>query len=138
MTAANQQIVTAFEELQMTPEEIAAEQDLELAAVKAILMQCSSQYRRACAKDEDLSFSDAEEKVARDTILSLAQFSDDENIRLRAAMYIRNDKKGRLDVVKQMAGLNINVISMNEQMKKAIAAVQRSKEIDVKSTVTSE
>lgn len=139
MTAANQQIITAFEELDMTPEEIAAEQDLELLSVKAILMQFSSVYRRQCKKQDDFNFTDEEEVMARQVIASLARYSDDERVKLRAAIYVRDDKRGRLDVLKNMNGLNINVISFNEQMKKAIAAKNRSKGIvnttDVESDV---
>ena len=113
----------------MTPEEIAAEQDLELASVKAILMQFSSEYRKACKVTDDYNFSDEEETMARQVIASLARYSDDERVKFRAAVYIRDDKRGRLDVVKNMNGLNINVISFNEQMKKAIAAKNRSKGI---------
>jgi hypothetical protein len=129
MTAANQQIITAFEELDMTPEEIAAEQDLELTSVKAILMQFSGLYREQCKVKDDLNFTDEEEVAARQVITNIARYSEDERLRLRAAIYIRDDKKGRLDVVKQMNGLNINVIHFNDQMKRAIAAKERAKQI---------
>jgi hypothetical protein len=130
MTAANQAIVTAFEDLGMSPEEISADQEYDIAAVKSVLMQSSSIYRKKCNKDEDdCNFTSNEEKRAIEVIAQLAQYSEDDNIRLRAAVFIRNDKRGRLDAVKQMAGLNINVISMNEQMKKALSAIQRSKQM---------
>lgn len=127
MTAANQQIVSSFEELEMSPDEIAAEQDLELTSVKAILMQFSSLYRKQCKKDVEACFTDEEEVMARQVIANIARYSDDERIKLKAAVYIRNDKRGRLDVVSQMNGLNINVITFNEQLKKAKAAIERSK-----------
>lgn len=132
MTAANTQIVEAFEQLGMQPEEIATDQELDLTSVKAILMQFSSLYRKACAVKEDLSFTDEEEKMARQVISNIARgYVDDVDPRtqLKAAMYIRDDTKGRLDVVKAQVGLNLNVIMFNEQMKKAIAAKNRSKGI---------
>ena len=113
----------------MTPEEIASEQDLDIVSVKAILMQFSGLYREQCKVKEDLNFTDEEEVAARGVITNIARYSEDERLRLRAAIYIRDDKKGRLDVVRQMNGLNINVIHFNDQMKKAIAAKERAKAI---------
>lgn len=129
MTACNQQIVTAFEQLQMTPEEIAEDQDLDLASVKSILMQSSSQYRKACKTDDELNFTDDELTRANQVILNIAQYAEDERTRLRAAIYIRDDKKGRLDVVKAMTGLNINVLTFNQHMQEALEAMKRAKTI---------
>ena len=53
MTAELSTIKTAFENERMTPEEIAESQDLELAAVKAALMQCSAKYRRECGQEPE-------------------------------------------------------------------------------------
>jgi hypothetical protein len=129
MNAANQQIVTAFEDLGMSPEEIAEDQDLDVVAVKAILAQSSRRFRKAAAADETLNFSDTELKAANETILQLMQSSEDENIRFRAAKYIRDDKKGRLDAVSKMNGMNVNVLMFNDHMKKALEAVERSRQI---------
>lgn len=127
MTACNQQIVSAFEDLGMTPEEIAADQDLELSAVKAILMQFSAAYRKYCKKDVEACFTDEEETMARQVIAEIARYNEDDRLRLRAAMYIRDDKKGRLDVMKSLVGLNFNALTFNDQMRKAIEAKNRSK-----------
>lgn len=133
MTAANQQIVTAFEELGMTPAEIAQDQELDEVSVKAILMQSSALYRKACknedSKEDTFNFSDEELVMANQVISNLARYSEDENMQFRAAKYIRDDRKGRLDVIKQQTGLNINVIAFNEHMQKAIAAVERAKQL---------
>jgi hypothetical protein len=135
VTAANQQIISAYEQLGMSPDEIAQDQDLDVAAVKSVLIQFSTVFRKDLKIDESLDFTEEQVKRATDVILHLAQYSDDENLRFRAARYIRDDKKGRLDVVQQMTGLNINVITINEQMRKALEAVNKSKEIvDVEST----
>jgi hypothetical protein len=131
MTAANQQIVVCFEEQGMTPEEIAADQDLEIGAVKAILIQCSSKYRKEIKNDNGEHFTDEDLIAANQVIANLMRYAEDERLQARCAMYVRDDKKGRLDAVKQMAGLNVNVMVWNEQMKKALAAVQRSKEVTV-------
>lgn len=140
MTAGNQQIVTAYEELRMSPEEIAEDQDIDLFAVKAILMQFSSVFRRdAGEKPKEIGFNEEQEQDVIDVISNIARgYTDaDERTQLRAAMFLRNDRRGRLDIGKQLSGLNINVINFNEQMKKAIAAKQRSKDqvVDIPSDV---
>jgi hypothetical protein len=128
VTACNQQIVTAFEELGLSPEEIAAEQELDIASVKAILLQNSSVYRKAANKSDDLNFSDEELVRANQVIVQLAQYSEDENLRAKCAMYIRDDKRGRRDVAKQIAGIGtMHALAFNEQMKKALEAVNRAK-----------
>ena len=127
MTAVNRAILVAFEELGMTPEQIAQQEDVDIAAVKAILMQFSSMYRKECKQDDTLNFTDDELVRANQVIINLMQYSEDENLRFRAAQYVRNDKKGRLDVVQQMAGLNVNVLQFNDQMQRALAAMQRAK-----------
>lgn len=127
MFSSSEQIVTAFEVNKMTPEEIAADFDCEVAAVKSILMQSSSFYRQACKTDDNLTFTDDEERMARQAIANIVRYTDDEHLRLRAAIYIRDDKKGRLDVVQASKGLNINLIAVNEQMRRAMEAVAKSK-----------
>ena len=125
MTAANQQIVTAYEDLQLSPEEIAAEQGYDIAAVKSVLLSSSVLYRKAVKKEPELGFNDQQHQDAIAVISSIMQYSEDENLKLRAATFIRNDIKGRLDVNKNgsMTGLNINVTMMQEQMHKALERV---------------
>ena len=129
MTAANTQIVTAFEDLGMTPEEIAAQEDLDVAVIKSTLAQFSSLYRKACKKDDSLNFTDDELARANGVISNLMQYAEDEKVQLRAAIYLRDDKKGRLDAVREMAGLNFNVLSMQSAMEKAMRAMNRAKGI---------
>ena len=109
----------------MSPEEIADDRGLDISAVKAGLMQCSSTYRKACGKEEEeedvLNFTKDEQRRVRDVILDLALGADDEHLRAKMATYVRDDAKGRKDVVKQMAGQNFNILMINEQMKKVRA-----------------
>lgn len=51
MLAVQTAIKTSFEELGMTVEEIAEDQELEVTSVKACLMQCSSKFRALCKKE---------------------------------------------------------------------------------------
>lgn len=131
MTAANRQIITCYEQLGSTPQEIAQELDFDVTCVKAILMQNSSIYRKACGaepeEEDSFNFSKEELKMANQTIVHLAAGAEEDAIRLRAATYIRDDKKGRLDIVKQMNGLNINLTVFNETFQKAQAAIERAK-----------
>lgn len=129
MTAASQQIVTAFEDVGLTPEAIAAEYEYEVSVVKATLAQYSSKYRSAATKDDDLGFKDDEAKEMQDIILQIARYSEDDNLRFKAARYVRDDKKGRLDLIKQLPGLNISVLAFNAQMQKANEAIARAKQI---------
>lgn len=108
----------------MTPEEISQEFGYELMAVKAALLQCSAPFRKEAKKDAAV-FSDEEAEEMKSILLNLARYSDDENLQFKAAKYIRDDHKGRLDIAKTMPGLNISVIAFNEQMKKAYAAINR-------------
>lgn len=122
MTAELTSIKTAFEEEGMSPEEIADSQSLDIAAVKAGLMQCSSTYRKMCGKEDcaadTLNFDEDENRRIKEAIVELALGAQDESVRLKAAIYVRDDFKGRKDVVKGMAGQNFNILFVNEQLKK--------------------
>lgn len=131
MTAINEQIVSAFEELEMTPEQIAQDQDLDVTAVKSVLLQFSAKYRGVCRANPEspLNFTEDEAVRARKVIVELMDYAEDENLRFRAACRVQDDRKGRLDGPKLMQGLNINVLQINERFKKAMEAVRQT--IDV-------
>jgi hypothetical protein len=122
MTSELTTIKMAYEEENMSPEEIAVDRDLDVGAIKAGLMQCSSKYRKDCGLEEEtedrLNFNDDELMRVNQIILDLALGAEDENLRLKAAMYVRDDKKGRRDVVQGVGGQNFNILFINEQMKK--------------------
>ena len=130
MQAATAQIVSMFETLGMGVEDIAEQQGMDPIAVKAALLQGSRMYRESQVKsgkqDEECGvFTSREEQLARQAIVDLASGSDDEHIRLKAAKYIRDDKKGRLDKA-AVGKLNINVLVFNETLRKARAAKARA------------
>lgn len=127
MTAANQQILEAYETLGLEPEQIAEQFDYEVAAVKSVLAQFSRKFRGDVEIEDNKNFSETELEAANRVIVDLMMTSEDERLRARLACYVRDDKKGRLDAVKQMAGLNVNVVMINDQMRKAQAAIARSK-----------
>jgi len=132
MSSENLQIKVSYEELGMSPEEIAEDRELDINAVKAALMQTSAQYRKACgAEDEDeaaLNFSDQDLKQVNEVIKQIAMFGEDDNLRLKAAMYIRDDKKGRKEVVKAVGGQQFNILMFNEAMKQVRGAASEVKQ----------
>lgn len=128
MTAQNQQIVTAYEELGMTPEEIADNPDFgfDLTMIKAILMQSSSLYRKASKGDSRLQFSDTEADEVKGIILSIARYTEDEHLQFKAAKFIYEDKKGRLDQGRALANFNSPIIQFNVHYEKYMAARERT------------
>lgn len=105
----------------MTPEQIAIDRDMELAAVKAGLMQCSSVYRKDCGRedtdDEELNFSNQDLRDMNEVIKRTALYAEDERLRFQAAVYIRDDKKGRKEIVKQMGNQTFNILQFNEGLR---------------------
>lgn len=130
MTSEMAQIKLSYEELQMTPEEIAMDRELEIEVVKAALMNSSSKYRKDCGMEQpdkdELNFSDEQLRRVDERIFQIAIGSENEAIALKAAMYIRDDKKGRRDIVKAMAGVQFNVLQFNDQMKLADRAISKA------------
>lgn len=130
MTASNQVIVTAYEDLGMTPEQIAEQESFDLTSVKSILMQCSTLYRKAMKKDASLDFTDEEAQEAKSILVSIMRYSEDEYLKARIASRLIDDKKGRLDVGKQMTGLNVHVNLFAQHMKQALEQVERAKQLN--------
>lgn len=132
MSSENLQIKVSYEELGMTPEEIAEDRELDINAVKAALMQSSAVYRKNCdAEDKDeaaLNFSDQDLKQVNEVIKQIAIYGEDDNLRLKAAMYIRDDKKGRKEVVKAVGGQQFNILMFNEAMKQVRGAASSVKQ----------
>lgn len=121
MTGELTSIRVAYEEESMSPEEIADDRGLDIAAVKAGLMQCSSVYRKACGQEEEtvdeLNFKKDELRRVNEVILDLALGADDPHLRAKCAMYVRDDFKGRKDVTKNVGNTFNNILMINEKMK---------------------
>lgn len=122
MSAELEALKVAYETLKMTPEQIADDRQLDVTSVKAGLMQCSSDYRRDCGKEEpsadELNFTGDDLQRVNQTIVELALGAENEAVRLKAAIYVRDDKKGRHDVVKQVGGIGFNILQFNQFMSK--------------------
>lgn len=113
-------IKSAYENEGMTPEQIADDRGLDLSAVKAGLMQCSSQYRKACGKedenDESHNFTKDELRRVNEVIFDTAVGAEDPHLRFKAATYVRDDFKGRKEIVRGVAGQNINILTINQRL----------------------
>lgn len=146
MLGCIKQIVKCYED-GMSPEEIAEDQDLDITAVKVALSQNSPLYRKAAKAEEKLDPEAAhlnfdEEQLRRvnqviyDTALGaeLPDGSPDFRTRLKAAQYIRDDVKGRLNPVKALNQQNtFNIVQFNEEIKRArIQATQAKRSIEDK------
>ncbi len=130
MTGEQESIRVAYETLGMTPDEISEDRGLEVASVKASLMATSSKYRKACGQEPEeedkLNFSDQDLQDVNEIILQTAKYAEDPNLRFKAATYVRDDKKGRKEVVKQMGNQSFNILVFNEQMARLREAKQKA------------
>jgi hypothetical protein len=127
MSATLTQLKAAYEVNNMTIDEICREfSDLEPSAIKAGLMQVSTKYRKDCGReseDEDasLNFSDDDLRMVNQGIRDIALSAEDEHLRFKALVYIRDDKKGRKEVVKAMKSNNFNILQINQAIRQARA-----------------
>jgi hypothetical protein len=131
-----------FEEQGMTPEEIAKDRSMQLTAVKGVLLAHSVKYRSLAKVEsedkDDFNFTPAEMEDAKRVICNTMHNTDDPSLAFKAAVYVRDDKKGRLDVAKAMQTMNVGSImfSFNEQLAKAREKRESRRSIDVSSEVT--
>lgn len=126
MSASIEQIKALFETNGLSPEQIAEIEQLNVMAVKALLLQNSAKYRELSKEKPELDFNESDEQLAIKTIRRIAEFSEEDGIALKAAMFMRNDRKGRLDVKKGMGRLKLQVNVLNEHVAKALAAITPS------------
>ena len=66
--------------------------------------------------------------TVNNVIKEIALGSEDDNLRLKAAMYIRDDKKGRKEVVHAVKGMNFNILQFNQFMQKSRAVAEGVKQ----------
>lgn len=141
MNGSDAQIKRAYEEGSMTPKQIADDLGFEEVAVKAKLCQLSAQYRKDCKmepEEEDvLNFSNEQLRKVNDVIYqcaisaTLPDGTPDYRTQLKASTYVRDDKKGRLEVVKGIqGGPTFNILQQfNESLQnaRALATTARQK-----------
>ena len=129
MSPTAKQIVQCYEELHLDLQAIVEQfPDFDIAEIKTVLISYSTLYRHDIKMSEgsNLDFKDDELAEVTRGIIELARNTEDENLKFRVLRYIRNDKKGRLDVMKNLTGLRINVLEFNERFQKALRAEERT------------
>lgn len=137
MLGSHKQIVTMYEMEGALPEEIAEDQQIELSAVKAVLMQESTMYRKDCKKDYDnekLNFSNSEDEEMKNIILDCARSatlpdgSVDHRTRLKSAIYVRDDRRGRLEPARMInKGPTLTLLTINGEIQKARLSADKIK-----------
>lgn len=134
MSGAQQQIVTAYEDLGLSVEQISREFSFDAVSIKAVLMQNSIVYREQNkqvssgskeASPDDFTQQDALQikRVIMDSVAS-----DDPHLAFKAAKYARDDYKGRLTPIKMVANTTINIVEFNISLQKARDARARVKQ----------
>lgn len=140
MSGSDQQIVTSYEELGMTVEQISCDTGWEPLAVKASLLQNSSLYRAEqnskgatlenAGKVTPNPIEDFDQKDLIDskTVLrELLHAEDDPHLRFKVAKFMRDEKKGRLDPIRAIKDIkNITVQQFNITLVKAREARARA------------
>ena len=141
MTPGAQQIVTAYEDSGVTSLEDLCSifSDFEPEAIKTVLLQYSTKYRRlhlASSKNKDSDNIEKPEDITDDefehikqSLKNLALNCPDDNVRARTLKFLWNEKKGRNDIdksLKGLAALNINVNMLNDHLKQIKAAKERA------------
>lgn len=136
MGATDLQLKVAYEQNGMTPAQIAEDQGFDIVAVKAKLMQISSKYRKDCgheSEDDVLNFSDDDLNKVNQVILETALCAEtydgqiDYKTRLAAAIYIRDDKKGRKDIRQHIQNQQFNIFDINASLQQMREGAQRVK-----------
>lgn len=133
------QIRRSFEQ-GCTPEQIANDQGLDVVAVKAKLIQVSKLYREKMGMEEEeiedgLNFTKDQLKQANDVIVEtmLAACDRDGNVdfktRLSAAMYVRDDKKGRKEVKQLLQQNQFNIFDFNKALEASRNGANKVKEM---------
>lgn len=99
------QILAAYRDGK-TADFIAEDMGFPLYAVKAKLMSLSSEYRKSCGaesqEEDELNFSREEQMLIKRELLSLAMSTEDDHLKGKLLINLRDDGKGRKDVVKNM------------------------------------
>lgn len=132
MTSLHTQIKKAYEEEGLSPEQIASVDvcGLEVTAVKAALMQCSALYRKDCGHEEEgkseLNLSHDQQKQIIDELFRLAMSTDDEHLKGKLLLNLRDDGKGRKDIVKNVQHSGGNILMLNQFLSQAKEGAQEA------------
>lgn len=139
----NLQVLTAYEQCNMSPEDISLDLGYALEAVKLCLLQNSKKYKAlVTTKDGDFAnrelFDENDVALAKRTMKELCIASEVDSVRFKAAEFIINEKMGRNDV-KALQATGVSISQFNDMMQKARSAMEAAKRkarvIDVSNVV---
>jgi hypothetical protein len=140
MNSINTRIIAMYETAEMTAEEIAMDEGLEVEVVKATLLQGSGVYRSQSrgasgskegekASEEEPFMTEDEFRQVKAAYKQIALDGDvDSGVRERALRNLINEHKGRNDTVNLVKnGGNINILMLNESLLKARRAIENAR-----------
>jgi len=134
MTAADQQIVAMYEQLDMQPAEIAEQGDLgyDVDAIKLCLLQNSVTYRQLAnqdAKQGDVLgiFNERDRQLARRVAIDLLQNAEVEMVKARMVNTILADEREERASrrITNMSKVNINILQIQDRLRLAKESLNR-------------
>lgn len=141
ISALDTQVLTAYETLGMSPEEIASELQINLEAVIYSLSSNSPSYRAFIRNSEKANstggsqittpvegvstttlndVSDADSKEMLEIMKQIARAGDNEDTRFKAAKYIFEERKGRNAAVAERIGSGLSLAHLNNAIQDAV------------------
>lgn len=139
MNAQEKEIVVLYEDHGLSVEDISLESGLEPLAVKGCLYSYSKAYRESIEspstpppKDSEITIDveEHEHKMIGETLKALAFHSEDDKVRLKACMYLHEERTGRNKKkaergASEALGAVKSVFALNEQILKARAIIKQ-------------
>lgn len=124
-------IVTGYEVCDMSPEEIAEAEGLDLETVKITLKHHSMKYRKDVKQGRTEDVSEDEYEQILTAYKELALYSDSDFVKERALRQLMNEKKGRNDPKSRGQHLRINVLQVNNLIRQARGEKKELEVVDV-------
>lgn len=122
----NNQMISLFEDSDIGVEDIAEQFDCEVESVKMALASGSSKYREMVKKGDE-TFGEDTLEAAKRAIGYLIEDSDCDSVKLKAAIYVVDESKGR-HTVQNFTKNVFNVNMINDQMRRANEAIRAVKD----------
>lgn len=124
MTSIDTSIITAFQELGISEEDIAEQEGVEVETVKAILMQYVPEYRTKVSSD--INSEDKEEILS--ALKNIGLYGENEGVRAKVLRYLYDEAKGRNDKREEnrlISGMKVGALIINHSIQRAKSAKSR-------------
>ena len=126
MSCANERIKILFEEHNLTPEQIAADEGLDVEAIKFVLNRISPKYK---AESEPEDITDGEHRVHMAALKQLGLTAECEGVKAKVLIYLNEEKKGRNELKAKAPQVGqLNVV----QLAQCFAMAKKTKERVIK------